>query len=52
MSSEMREVCMWRVCFLLLKIKKEHIKLKDKEDTATVAKYRIKKCKKEIVLDK
>lgn len=52
MSSDIREVCMQRICFLLLMIKKEHMKLKDKEDTTTVVKYGLKRCKEEMVLEK
>lgn len=38
LSSDIREVCMERVCFLLLMTKKEPTKLMDKEDAATVVK--------------
>lgn len=31
---------------------KEHIKLKDKEDTETMVKYGLKRCKEEMLLEK
>lgn len=47
MSSDIRKVCMQRICFLLLMIKKEYMKWKDKEGI-TVVKYGLKRCKEEM----